>query len=334
MKILFTAALLFAPMFLPQPTLAQPIARGLVAINRPQVELRDLFSGLGQQGNLVLGPAPAPGQRIFVGTAQLTAIAEEYGIGWQSHGVDMQVIIERPGRPLSRATITAAIATALQDAGAPAHCAITLPDFTPPMVPPDASPRIMINRLAFDSLTHSFTAELLIGAPGMAPQSASLSGLAQPTTHALVATHDLVPGEILGSSDVAMAWVADAGTGVMSDPSQAYGLQIHQAVAANSPLTMDQLGAPTLIAKGDQVTLDVMLPGLDVSAQGVSLSQGGKGDLISVLNPASHEIVQAMITGPDTAQVNPASTPMRARQIGYGAYAMNAASYDNQGILP
>ncbi|MCF3945694.1 flagellar basal body P-ring formation chaperone FlgA [Acidiphilium iwatense] len=294
---------------------AAPVPRGLVSIDRPVVKLKDLFRNAGRQADAVLGPAPMPGTRILIATRQLAAIAVQFGVRWAPGNAAASVVIERPGTPIGRARLVAALRRALRLAGAPNHVAIQIGDNNLPMIPPAAQPAILVNRIAYHRMSGNFRARLLVDAPGMSAASARIAGLAEPAVQAVVAAHGLLPGAVLGSGDVRLAWIprSDVPPGAITDPAHAVGMQIDRAIAAGTPLSGRMVGTPELIARGATVGLAVEMPGLEVTARGVALAAGGGGAVIPVLNPSSHEIVQAVIDGPDHAHVVPGSTPARAR---------------------
>ena len=62
------------------------VFRPITTLSAPVVRLSDLFDGLESDGDVVLGPGPAPGGRIVVEAAQLAAIARQFGVDWRPRG--------------------------------------------------------------------------------------------------------------------------------------------------------------------------------------------------------------------------------------------------------
>ena len=309
---------------------AQAIPNTLVTLSSPVVRVSDLFSNAGPEAEHVLGAAPAPGERIVVQESQLAAIAAAYQVPWTPDGSDPEVVLASPGSALPPSAIENAIANAVASSGGPADAAITLPDFTPVMVPPGASPAISVTRMAYDPGTGNFSASLVIDAAGMAPQNVDLSGLAQAVAPALVASHDLAPGEVLNAADVTLARLpANAAAGAVATVGDALGMAVVNGVAAGAAVTSANLSAPVVVRKGAFLVLNLSAPGMVLTAQGVALDSGGAGSVISVLNPASHAVVQAVVTGPDAASIAPGSAPISAPQSGggYGGYTSYAQAH-------
>jgi flagella basal body P-ring formation protein FlgA len=314
--ILFIAAMsAVAPPRAHAQTAASP--RTLVLIDRPVVELKDLFHHAGINANAALGPAPLPGSTIVVGSQQLAAIARQYGVNWFSDGNDQSVSIERPGTPIDHRQVTRALRPALQRAGATGHVAINLEGAQLPMVPPNATPEVSIDQISFDRTTGRFRAVVIIRAPQMNALTTTVNGITMPEIQTVIATHDLARGEIVNSDDVRLAWMPqdNAPREAIDTPAQAIGMQIIQGTPKGMPLYRRAIAEPTLIARGAVVSLAVDMPGLEVTAQGIALAAGGAGHVIAVINPSSHEIVQAVVDGPDHAHVVPGSMPTRSSSI-------------------
>lgn len=294
---------------------AAPAPRGIVSINRPVVKLGDLFTDAGARSADVLGLAPAPGQRIDIESAQLAAIARQYGVHWSpSSAGSGTVVIERPGTPVSAASIKTALRSPLLGAGAPDHLVVQLGTNQLPMIPLGTQPKILVNGIRYDKVNGQFRAALLISANGMKPRTFEVPGIAAPAERVVVARHSLPPGQIVGINDIKLAWVprSSLSQGTLTKSSDALGMQITRRVAAGTPLSSQAVSRRLLVSRGATVSLSVEMPGLEVTAQGIALEAGAKGTVIPVMNPSSHEVVQAVIDGHDHAHILPGSTPSKS----------------------
>ncbi|MGH7159428.1 MAG: flagellar basal body P-ring formation chaperone FlgA [Acetobacteraceae bacterium] len=296
-------------------------------LDGPVVRLSDLFDGLGAAGHQVLGPGPAPGEQITVPAAQLAAIASEFGVAWQPRSPAVRAVLERPGRPLRRAEAIPPLQQALDAAGAPGDTRVMLPDFTPPDVPPGAAVSVAVSQLDYDRTSGAFSAVLSISTIGMDPASFPVSGRIERTVAILIAGHVLMPGEILTAQDVRLANVPAAriAGGVARTASQAVGMELHRAIAAGDPLPLSDLSAPPLVRRGQRVLILLSAPGIALTEQGKALEAGAANASIRVLNPLSHAVLEATVTGPGTVSVTPGSMPLAAPgsgpATGYAEYA-------------
>lgn len=300
---------------------AAPAPRGIVSIDAPVVKLRDLFTDAGPKADDVLGPAPAPGQRIDVGAKQLAAIASQYGIAWTSSASDASaVVIERPGTPVTESAVASALRPSLLGAGAPDHFVVQLDTSRLPMIPPGTKPKILVNGIRYDRVNGQFRAVLLVSAESMKPQTFEVPGIAAPAEQVVVTRAMVQPGQVLSINDIAQAWVARASLpqDVLTNPSDALGMQMNRRIAAGTPLSSRVVSRLMLVNRGATVSLAVDMPGLKVTAEGVAMKGGTGGAVIPVLNPSSHEVVKAVIDGHNHAHVVPGSSPTsQGRQGSY-----------------
>ena len=129
------------------PHMAQAATfRPITTLTASVVRLSDLFDGLESDGQVVLGPGPAPGGRIVVEAAQLAAIARQFGVDWRPRGNE-RAVLERPGRLLPREDVLAALRTALTGLGAPVDAELDLPGYAPPLVPAETAVRSEVEQM-------------------------------------------------------------------------------------------------------------------------------------------------------------------------------------------
>ena len=307
-----------APFVLAALSLAVPAhaatLRTLTTLAAPVVRLSDLFDDAGERADRVLGPAPAPGERIVVEAPQLAAIARQFGVDWRPASPADRAVLERPGRMLPRESITAPLLTALARVGAPADAALDLPGFEAPLVPSEAHPSVAVEQLDYEGPSGRFTAIVLIAGEAMASMRLRLAGKVQEVAHVLVPTHRLAAGSVLRAGDLVAASVpAGALRGeVVREPAQALGQELRHAVAQGQPLPLAELQRPLAVAKGSHVAMELHMPGLSLVAQGTALEGGAVGEHIQVLNPSSHMQMDAEIVGPERVSVAPDAVPVPA----------------------
>lgn len=82
----------------------------------------------------------------------------------------------------------------------------------------------------------------------------------------------------------------------LSRVEDAVGLSLKRQLNAGTPITGDMLAQPTLIKRGDAVTITVESDGLAVRMPGVALSDGRRGEQIRVKNSNSAKVVDAQVT--------------------------------------
>ncbi|MGH7154372.1 MAG: flagellar basal body P-ring formation chaperone FlgA [Acetobacteraceae bacterium] len=284
----------------------------MTVLHAPVVRLQDLFADAGPDGAHVLGPGPGPGGQIVVEASQLAYIARHYGVDWRPASTGDRAVLSRPGRPLTRKEVMAPLRAALTEAGAQSGCDIDLAGFNPPLVPAEGSFIPVIGGMQYDQVSGRFDATLAITGPTIDPISVELAGRAENTVTLPVAAARLPIGTIVTAADLRLARVrVSQVTGeVVEQPAGAVGLQLHAQIAAGQPLPRAALGAPMLVRKGALVTMLLDTAGISLSAEGQALEAGGHGDSIRVMNPVSHAVVEAEVTGEGQVRVMPGAMPL------------------------
>lgn len=298
--------------------------RAMTTLSDGVVRLSDLFDEAGAQAARVLGPAPAPGERIVVEARQLAAIARQFDVDWRPDSGAARVVLERPGRPVDRAAALAVLREALAAAGAPEDCEVMLPGFAAPLVPVGGAPDFLVEQLDYQGAAEGgvFTAQIGVTVEGMAPLHLRLSGQVQAMLTVPVPVRRLAAGTVLRPGDLAMQRVRAglARGAVVQEPTQAEGMELRRGMQPGRPLLLADLRRPDAVSKGARVAMQLLAPGLLLLAQGEALESGPVGARIPVLNPGSRAVVEAEIIGRDRVRVAQGSTPITPAGGGGGYY--------------
>jgi flagella basal body P-ring formation protein FlgA len=294
--------------------------RTLTTLAAPVVKLSDLFDDAGSRADRVLGPAPAPGERIVVEAPQLAAIARQFGVDWRPASAADRAVLDRPGKLMDRTAIAVPLLAALVRVGAPAEADLELPGFDPPLVPAEAQPSVAVEQVDYEGTSGRFTGVVLIAGQAMAPMRLRLTGQVDEIVHVLVPLHRLAAGTVLRAGDLVPATVHAAAVrgDVVHAASEALGQALRHAVPEGQPLPLAELQRPLAVLKGAHVGMELRMPGLTVVAQGTALEGGAVGERIQVLNPVSGLAVEGEIVGADRVTVAPDSVPLptgRAPQV-------------------
>ncbi len=290
--------------------LAAPAARAAslraqTMLDTPDVRLSDLFDQAGPQADRVLGAAPAPGDQLVIEAAQLAAIARQFDVDWRPVSGGEHVVLERPGRPLPREDVLAALRAALPASGAGPDCDIDLPAFAPPMIPTHSTPQVDAEQIDYDPASGRFTAVLVISGDRMSSLHVRVAGRALDMVDLPVPTRRLLPGDLIGPGDVRQGRVRSAlvRSEVAETADAAIGLQARRALIPGQPIALTDLQRPAVVRRNARVVITLAGPGMAVSAVGQALDSGPVGGRIRVLNPASRAVIEADVTGPDQVSV-------------------------------
>lgn len=311
----FLPALALALGLAPLPAEAASLRRATV-VHHAQVRLSDLFSDLDQGQDCDIGPAPLPGQSLVIGGAQLSAIATQFGVDWPDASDRVQTVLTRASRTIAQDDIQPLILAALRDRGLSDSATLDLGNFSGPAVAAEGNLSPTLTNLVYDAAHGRFSAFFSIASGTGAPLSFRADGTVSSPVQVVVTTHDLAAGQIVAADDLESIRKDSRSLPMLTlhDPEQAVGQATRRAIAAHTPLTRDMLNRMDLVEKGAPVVLDVSSTGLHLTASGVALDTGGRGERIHVLNPASRMIVVGEIIDRNRVEVAPGSTPMPAGQ--------------------
>jgi flagellar basal body P-ring formation protein FlgA len=305
-------ALLFAAVTAPLHARSTAQLKLQVQLDAGVIKVGDLWADAGAKSATVIGPAPPPGRSITVEAGQLAYIAHLYDVDWRPTSGVERTVVERAGRSLSYDEIVDPIRRSLVQAGAPANVTVDLAAVPPILVPPLAFPLVSVEAQSYDAASERFSADLVVSADATQTQRARVAGRVMQLVKALVAARRLEPGDVITAADVRATEVSArhvVGT-VEQDLSEVVGQTPRRTIIAGQPLDAADVGSPVMVPKGATVVLVLDTPNMSLTAQGLALSAGGRGDVIEVMNPLTRAVVAARVAGAGRAVIDPGSTPL------------------------
>jgi len=133
------------------------------------------------------------------------------------------------------------------------------------------------------------------------------------TVRIVVPAHDIARGEVIGETDLTYATVDGTAlmAGVPTKISEVAGLQTRRVLSAGQPFRAQDMRRPVVVTKGQTVTMQFAAPGVELTAMGRAMTEGGVGDTVTVQNPASYRMVAATVTAPGVVRADggPISPP-------------------------
>ena len=124
------------------------------------------------------------------------------------------------------------------------------------------------------------------------------------TVRVVVPAHDIARGDTIGDNDITFATVDGNAlmSGVPTKLDEVKGMQARRMLSAGQPFRADDVRRPIIVTKGQTVTMQFAVPGVELSAMGRAMSEGGIGDTVTVQNPASYRMVSAIVVAPGTVR--------------------------------
>ncbi len=162
-------------------------------------------------------------------------------------------------------------------------------------VPEDAG--IAVLNLDYAPRTSRFSARLAATGQDPGGRSFRLTGRAVPVVAMPALTRTVPAGVVIEKADI--GWIEiEAGRlprDALADLDAIVGKSARRPLPAGRLLRQRDVSTPILVRKGTLVTMVVIAPGLELRATGRVLENGGRGDMIRVMNVGSKRTVQAVV---------------------------------------
>jgi flagella basal body P-ring formation protein FlgA len=124
------------------------------------------------------------------------------------------------------------------------------------------------------------------------------------TVRIVVPAHDIARGDTISEGDLTYAAVDSAAlmSGVATRVDEVKGMEARRVLSAGQPFRADDVRRPIIITRGQTVTMQFIVPGVELTAMGRAMSEGGVGDTVTVQNPASYRMISGVVIGPGTVR--------------------------------
>ncbi|HEY8191838.1 MAG TPA: flagellar basal body P-ring formation chaperone FlgA [Alphaproteobacteria bacterium] len=269
-------------------------------INSDTLRLGDVFDGLSEErANYVLGPAPQPGQDMVLNANTLMRVALSLDLPWRPSTSADQIVIRRNATTISEDDIRGAINNALREKGVDGKFNLILAGSVPQMILPSELPAtVEIASMKFDPAKDWF--EVSLAAPSAATMitRASLTGRIQRLVSVPTLQKTLRNGDIISAADI--NWIEVDTKDLQNDQllkeEDFIGKTPRRMVNAGKPVRDNELEKPSLIERGDMVTLVYRTGPITLTAKGKALQGGAAGDLVKFVNIASNRTLDGIVS--------------------------------------
>jgi flagella basal body P-ring formation protein FlgA len=130
----------------------------------------------------------------------------------------------------------------------------------------------------------------------------------------VVPARDIPRGQTISESDLTYATVPGNAlmAGVVTSFSAAKDMEARRMLRVGEAFRADDVRHPVVVTKGETVTMLFKAPGVELTATGRAMGEGGVGDTVMVQNPASFRMINGVISAPGTViATGPASPNQR-----------------------
>lgn len=163
-----------------------------------------------------------------------------------------------------------------------------------------------IDSLDFNARSLRWTAHLVIYAGGELEETLSLNGRYESQVEIPVLANRMHRDDIIEEVDI--AWITypehrmrkDT---VLSDEGL-IGKSPRRVISKNRPIRKNELENPAIMKRGALIQVFFENPSIEIRTIGEAMDDAAMGDIIRVKNSDSNIVIQATVTGPNSAQVN------------------------------
>ena len=130
----------------------------------------------------------------------------------------------------------------------------------------------------------------------------------------VVPVHDIPRGQTISESDLTYATLPGNAmmAGVVTSVTVAKDMEARRMLRAGEAFRSDDVRRPIVVIKGETVTMLFNAPGVELTATGRAMGEGGVGDTVMVQNPASFRMINGVVSAPGTVlATGPASPTQR-----------------------
>jgi flagellar basal body P-ring formation protein FlgA len=124
--------------------------------------------------------------------------------------------------------------------------------------------------------------------------------------------HSLNTGDIVQAQDLTWSRDAVAGADAPRDADAVIGMAARRPVREGDAVSLRDISAPMVVKKDDVIAVTFAMNGMSLTLQAKALTDAASGQSVSVMNPASHKIIQAVATAPGQAVVGPEADQLKA----------------------
>lgn len=230
---------------------------------------------------------------LLLGTALLTASATAFGAG-----------LEPPAVVYGMPHVEAVLSDALSRVVTVGRLQMELDTRAVELRAPQGAGGLAVENLYYSPVQGRFAAEIVVANTHPAVRL-PVSGRAFGVVQVPVLTRRIFPGDVIAPTDVDWQDVrADqTSSDTAATDAQLIGMTPKRGVSTNQPVRLRDLQSPRIIDKGALVTITLATQSLSLTTQGKALQDGGRGDVIRVVNTQSNRIVEATVAGPNMVAV-------------------------------
>jgi len=269
----------------------------------------DLFDGVeAEKAGYVLGPAPQPGKDMVLDARSLMRVAIALDLAWRPDSSASTITVRRDATLINMDAIKAGVTDAMQSKGLEDSFELTFSVANPTLALPPGLPETFdVTALEIDRTRDTFTASVAAPSADDPQTTMNLSGSIRYLVAVPVIRSTLKNGDIISERDIDSIeiYAKDLQPDMILDTETLVGMTPRRVMAPGKPVRSIDIITPELVSRGDNVTLVFDSAPLFLTAKGKALQNGGKGDMVRVVNVASNRTIEGTVMSDGTVVVTP-----------------------------
>ena len=139
----------------------------------------------------------------------------------------------------------------------------------------------------------------------------ALPAAAETGVRIVVPAHDIARGQTIAEGDLTTATVAGSAlmAGTLTNPAAAKDMETRRMLHAGETIRTEDLRHPIVVTRGQTVTMLFHAPGVELTAMGRAMGEGGVGDTVTVQNPSSFRMIAGIVSAPGTVIATGPASP-------------------------
>jgi flagella basal body P-ring formation protein FlgA len=139
------------------------------------------------------------------------------------------------------------------------------------------------------------------------PEAARPEARKARTPSVLTYLHSLNAGDVVQAEDLTWSHDSAPGADAPRDADAVIGKAARRPLREGDAVSLRDISTPIAIHKDDVIAVTFTQDGLSLTLQAKSLADAAIGQPVSVINPGSKKVIQAVATGPGQAVIGPAA---------------------------
>jgi flagella basal body P-ring formation protein FlgA len=282
------------------------VLRSNITVSSDIVRIGDLFDNAAGAADVPIFRSPSPGRSGFLTARRVSYAVRNFGLDWNNPYRISEIAVYRDGRQIPLSEIEDAIKARIEqlDANKQAADLDLAFDTTPApfIVPSNAGDEITLLHADFEARSGRFVAVITTSGKSAGTIQRKFTGRAIDVVSAPILSRSVARGGRITGEDVTMTRMprSSVPTNALFESSDVVGMIATRPLHSGAVVRARDVERPRVVGKSELVTVVYIVPGLQLTAKAQALESGSKGDVVTIMNPRSKRVFEAVVTGPGT----------------------------------